>query len=37
LLAEGLGRRGFAAKLEVDARDAAGAAEARSPARRDLT
>jgi len=36
LLAERLGRRGFSARLELDARDAASAAEARSPARRDL-
>jgi ribonuclease R len=37
MLAERLGRRGFAAALEVEAGKAADAAEARSPARRDLT
>jgi ribonuclease R len=37
MLAERLGRRGFPAALEVEARKAADAAEAGSPARRDLT
>jgi ribonuclease R len=37
LLSEELGRRGFGAALEVEAGDAASAAEARSGARRDLT
>ncbi len=37
LLAERLGRRGFPAALELEARKAADSAEARSSARRDIT